>query len=86
MRAADQAGCYQHFEFASIFWKPSTGAHVLRDGIRAHWAALGWEASPGLGYPISGQQSRGVDCFAEFEHGVLYARADSAEICKLPAH
>ncbi|MEN8583066.1 choice-of-anchor D domain-containing protein [Burkholderia sp. RS01] len=52
---ADGAGQYSHFSGsggASIYWSPKTGAHEVHGGIRARWAALGWEKGP-LGYPMT---------------------------------
>ncbi|MGY1706296.1 hypothetical protein ACI79C_17160 [Geodermatophilus sp. SYSU D00697] len=37
-----------------IAWSPSTGAHVVRNGILARWQALGGEGGA-LGYPTSDQ-------------------------------
>ncbi len=50
----DGVGRYNHFNgnSASIYWTPSTGAHVIYGDIHARWAALGWELSY-LGYPTS---------------------------------
>lgn len=39
---------------ASIYWSPRIGARVVEGGIRARWAALGWERSY-LGHPISSE-------------------------------
>ncbi|MDP5226843.1 MULTISPECIES: choice-of-anchor D domain-containing protein [Arthrobacter] len=50
---ADGVGRYNHFSKAgSIYWTPATGAHSVRGGIRAEWAASGWESGP-LGYPTT---------------------------------
>jgi hypothetical protein len=48
----DGVGRFNHFNGASIYWTPSTGAHDIRGLIRDKWASLGWETSF-LGYPIT---------------------------------
>ncbi|MGI8754237.1 MAG: hypothetical protein ACR2MN_18355 [Acidimicrobiales bacterium] len=49
----DGQGRYNHFSAdGSIYWTPQTGAWSVHGAIRAHWTALGWEASP-VGYPIT---------------------------------
>jgi uncharacterized protein with LGFP repeats len=56
---SDGAGQYNHFSGAggfSIFWSPATGAHEIQGGIRAEWAATGWEKGP-LGYPTTDETS-----------------------------
>jgi hypothetical protein len=55
---ADGVGTYSHFSGsggASIYWSPKTGAHEIHGGIRAKWAALGWEKGP-LGYPTTDER------------------------------
>jgi peptidoglycan/xylan/chitin deacetylase (PgdA/CDA1 family) len=45
-------GAFNDFSgFASIYWSPGTGAHVIRGSIRAHWIAKGKEW--GLGFPVT---------------------------------
>ncbi len=51
----DGVGRYSHFEWGSIYWTPSLGAHEVHGFIRARWAELGWERSP-LGYPTSDER------------------------------
>lgn len=51
----DGAGRYNHFQGGSIYWSPSTGAHVVYGAIRDRWAAIGWERSY-LGYPLSDEE------------------------------
>lgn len=49
----DGIGRYNHFtKNASIYWTPTTDAHLVHGVIRDRWAALGWETS-WLGYPTS---------------------------------
>src|SRR5262249_50288444 len=53
--APDGVGRYNHFSrdsnAASVYWRPSTGAHAIKGAIRSQWASLGWET--GLGYPAT---------------------------------
>jgi hypothetical protein len=52
--APDNRGRYNHFENGSIFWTPTTDAHVVYGGIRAKWQALGSGWGPNsLGYPTT---------------------------------
>jgi LGFP repeat/HYDIN/CFA65/VesB-like, Ig-like domain/Abnormal spindle-like microcephaly-assoc'd, ASPM-SPD-2-Hydin/PQQ-like domain len=54
----DKVGAYNHFSGSggnSIYWSPSTGAHFVLGGIRAKWAATGWETGP-LGYPTTDEK------------------------------
>ncbi|MFB9376861.1 LGFP repeat-containing protein [Kineococcus gynurae] len=44
-------GFGQHFEHASLYWSPATGAHRVHGAIRNTWAAQGWERGA-LGYPV----------------------------------
>lgn len=48
-------GRFNHFEGGSIYWTPSTGAHVVKGAIRSAWASQGWEKSR-LQYPLSDEQ------------------------------
>ncbi|MEV0089144.1 hypothetical protein [Saccharopolyspora sp. NPDC050642] len=53
MGTPDGVGRYNHFtKNASIYWTPTTDAHLVHGAIREHWSALGWETS-WLGYPTS---------------------------------
>ncbi|WP_432497922.1 LGFP repeat-containing protein [Kineococcus auxinigenes] len=47
-----RGGAFNHFQGGSIYWSPTTGAHVVRGAIREAWAAQGWETGR-LGYPTS---------------------------------
>jgi GH25 family lysozyme M1 (1,4-beta-N-acetylmuramidase) len=65
-------GCLQHFtRNASIYWSPTSGAHVVRGAIRAGWGALGWEW--GFGYPTGDEYCglRGGGCGQHFTGGKL---------------
>jgi uncharacterized protein with LGFP repeats len=49
----DGVGRFNHFSGGgSVYWTPSTGAHLVYGAIRAAWAASGWETGP-LGYPVT---------------------------------
>lgn len=53
----DGFGVYNHFASyngadSSIYWTRPHGAHAVEGGIRATWAASGWEQGP-LGYPVT---------------------------------
>lgn len=66
-------GCYQVFRYGSIFWSPSTGAHVVQGAVGTRWTALGAE-NGALGYPV-GRQSCGLvagGCAQSFQGGEVY--------------
>jgi hypothetical protein len=48
----DGVGRFNHFQGGSIYWTPSTGAHLVYGAIRDKWASMGWETSA-LGYPTT---------------------------------
>jgi LGFP repeat len=66
----DETGCpdgrgrFNHFRAmqlpgtpdASIYWTPQTAAQPVYGGIRAEWAARGWETS--IGYPTEAEHDR----------------------------
>lgn len=76
----DGHGRFSHFRSlnvagkpeASIYWTQQTGAHEVYGGIRAKWAAMGWEKSP-LGYPVGseGPTFDGVGRNQPFQGGAL---------------
>jgi uncharacterized protein with LGFP repeats len=45
-------GCGQHFQGGSVYWSPSSGAHVVAAELVGRWAVQGWERGV-LGYPTS---------------------------------
>src|SRR5215218_7188773 len=45
-------GRYRHYQFGSIYWSSSSGAHEVHGSIRGKWSALGWERSF-LGFPLT---------------------------------
>jgi len=51
----DGVGKFNHFQGGSIYWHPSSGAHVVYGAIREKWVALGREAGA-LGFPTSDEQ------------------------------
>ncbi len=80
----DGVGRYNHFQNASIYWTPSTGAHEVHGAIRALWASMGWERSF-LGYPTSNELSTedGTGRYSEFQHGSIYwSPATGALACR----
>ena len=65
----DGIGAFNHFaDGASIYWSPSTGAHLIYGSIRAHWSSLGWERSY-LGYPTADEAQVGNLRRSTFQHG-----------------
>ena len=71
----DGRGRYIHFDGGSIYWTPSTGAHVVYGAIREKWAALGWETCEFLGYPVTDETGTpdGIGRFNHFEKsGSIY--------------
>ncbi|MDI2131754.1 arylsulfotransferase family protein [Yinghuangia seranimata] len=72
--AGDGIGRVQHFQHASIYWSPSSGAGTVHGGIRDKWLALGGVRSF-LGYPTSGEVYVGFDpiaTFNQFQRGVVF--------------
>ncbi len=69
----DGAGAYNHFERGSIYWHPSTGAHVVKGAIKDKWAAMGWEMGR-LGYPTSDEFALpdGQGYASHFQGGSIY--------------
>ncbi len=72
----DKIGRYNHFENnGSIYWTPSTGAHIVIGYIRQAWADQGWERGK-LGYPLTDEQvsegTSGKGRHSVFEGGTIY--------------
>ncbi|HEV8563223.1 MAG TPA: PQQ-dependent sugar dehydrogenase [Actinophytocola sp.] len=68
----DNYGTYNHFQYGSIFWSPATGINYVINGIRAKYAAYGWELSF-LGYPTSDETSRdGYGTYNHFQGGSIF--------------
>ncbi|MGE5140185.1 MAG: hypothetical protein ACM3JD_12040 [Rudaea sp.] len=77
----DGIGKYQHYAGgASIYWSPSTGAHLIYGLIRAKYSALGWEQGPS-GYPVSDEADAGSGKgrYNGFQNGVIIWKRDTAE-------
>ncbi len=75
----DGVGRFNHFEFGSIYWTPTTFGVAIWGPFRERWAALGWERGR-LGYPtLDPTQSPGQPgWFARFQGGNMYARTNGA--------
>jgi hypothetical protein len=74
----DTIGRYNHFQYGSIYWTPSTGAHEVRGVIHAKWAELGWEHS-WLGYPISDEEPSSCEGWtrqSRFQSGMILWSAE----------
>ncbi|MCF6746704.1 DNRLRE domain-containing protein [Blastococcus sp. KM273128] len=69
--ACPPGGCYNHFEGGSIYWSPSTGAHVVTGDIRDKWAYQGWETGR-LGFPTTDQICPPGGCYNHFQGGSIY--------------
>jgi hypothetical protein len=69
----DQLGRYVQFQYGSIYWYPSTGAHEVHGAIRDRWGALGWERSA-LGYPATDEMDAAVAGVRKnvFQTGVIF--------------
>jgi uncharacterized protein with LGFP repeats len=70
-KTPDGIGRYNHFTGGrSIYWAPSTGAHLIYGTIRAKWASLGWERGR-LGYPTTDEYSVTGGRRNDFQHGSI---------------
>jgi uncharacterized protein with LGFP repeats len=69
----DGRGRFNHFEGASLYWTPETGAHEVHGAIRDTWARMGWERSR-LGYPVSDERPTpdGRGRFSTFQGGAIF--------------
>jgi uncharacterized protein with LGFP repeats len=76
----DGVGRYRHYQGASIYWSPQTGARLIYGLIRAKWAVLGWEESP-LGYPTTDELNAGSGQgrFNNFQHGTIIWKTGSSD-------
>jgi hypothetical protein len=69
----DGIGRRQHYEWASIYWSPTTGAYAIFYGpLWDTWAAHGWEQ--GLGYPVTDEivNPDGIGRRQYFQYGQIY--------------
>jgi hypothetical protein len=80
---SDQVGRYNHFEGGSVYWSPSTGAHVVEGAIRGRWAALGWERSY-LGYPTSDEYAVPGGRRTDFQGGSITWNAATGAVIDRP--
>ena len=69
----DGVGRFNHFSNnASIYWTPTTGAHLVRGTIRTRWGVTGWETGP-LGYPVTDELgAAGGVRYSTFQRGSIY--------------
>lgn len=76
----DNIGRYRHYERASIYWSPSTGAQLIYGLIRDKWALMGWERSP-LGYPTTDELNAGSGRgrFNNFQGGTIIWKFNTSE-------
>ena len=67
-----RGGRFQRFQGGSIYWSPTTGAHVVTGAIAGTWGSTGWENGY-LGYPLTGEipLARGGR-FQQFQGGAVY--------------
>jgi hypothetical protein len=72
----DKVGRARHYDKGSIFWTPTTGAHVIYLEIRDHWNYHG--GTEKLGYPTSDEsnidpaKTAGYIHRGSFQHGEVY--------------
>ena len=69
-RTPDGVGRFSHFQGGSIYWTPSTGAHVVYGKIRDKWEELGWERGA-LGYPTSDEYAVSGGRRSDFQRGKI---------------
>jgi hypothetical protein len=81
----DGIGHFQHYQTASaslvpfdtaggsIYWTPTTCAHVVQGPIHIKWSAIGWERSP-IGYPVTDMTATpdGLGRYNHFQSGSIY--------------
>jgi uncharacterized protein with LGFP repeats len=68
-------GCFQPFQYGSIYWSPTTGARPVPLEIRNGWASAGWETGR-WGYPTGEPLASGTLLTQRFQGGT--ARWDHA--------
>ena len=72
-------GCAQSFQSGQIFWSPTTGAQISKNGaIRSRWQGLNAESGP-LGYPNSAENCVLKDngCYQSFQSGQIHWTAQT---------
>lgn len=64
---------YQDYQYGSIYWSPSTGAHEVHGAIRDKWAWYGWDRSF-LGLPLTSEitASDGIGRYNHFQNGSIF--------------
>lgn len=79
---ADKQGHFAHYDTknVSLFWSPTTGAHVIYGYIRNKYAAMGFERGP-QGYPTTDEldTSSGRGRFNNMQGGTLIWRRGTTE-------
>ncbi|MGY1690052.1 N-acetylmuramoyl-L-alanine amidase [Geodermatophilus sp. SYSU D01105] len=70
---ATAGGAYVRFQGGDVYWSPSTGVQVLRNGAMTAYRASGGPTGP-LGWPTSSNAKTpdGRGSFARFQHGGVY--------------
>jgi LGFP repeat len=71
----NKEGAYVHFENGSIYFSPNTGTQIVKGDIKKYWANLGWENSPDLGFPTTGEVAmnyNGYTVYQQFEFGTVF--------------
>jgi uncharacterized protein with LGFP repeats len=63
-------GRFNHFEGGSIYWSPSTNAHLVYGPIRDRWAQMEWE-NGALGFPTSDVYSTPTGQRGDFQGGSI---------------
>jgi uncharacterized protein with LGFP repeats len=73
--AHDKRCRYSNFQYGTIYYTPTTGAHELHGALRDKWRSLG-SGSSRVGYPTSDTRSAswGNGRYNEFERGAIYYR------------
>ena len=69
----DNVGKFEVYDYGSIYWTPTTGAHEVHGAIRDKWASMGYERSL-LGYPVTDEMKTpdGIGRFNAFQYGSIY--------------
>jgi uncharacterized protein with LGFP repeats len=81
----DKVGRCNLFQNGSIYWSPSTGAHVVQNGaIISKWFTMG-SARGKLGYPIAdeGTSPDGKGRTSEFQHGFIDTHPNAVPTVRL---
>jgi len=69
----DRVGRFNHFQYGSIYWTPTTGAQSIQGAIKAKWAQDQWETGF-LGYPLTDERTTpdGTGRYNHLQGGSLY--------------